>query len=127
MPLEFNDSLPIYQQLCDYFEAMLVSGQLVCGEKVRAVRDYAMELGVNPNTLQKAFAMLESKGLLRSERTSGRYVTDDGARLKKLKQERTHKVIAEYFEKMKQLGFEEKEAVEMILQSLTERLEGREV
>ena len=55
----------------------IVSGQLAAGEKVPPVRELAAQAGVNPNTMQRALAEMEREGLMFTNRTSGRYVTED--------------------------------------------------
>ena len=75
--MEFDSSAPIWRQLMDEFARRIVAGIWAPGTKLPGVRDLAADLGVNPNTAQRALAELERTGLCRSERTAGRYVTDD--------------------------------------------------
>lgn len=75
--MEFDASSPIWLQLVDEFTRRIVTGQWAVGSRVDGVRDLAGELKVNPNTVQRALAELERQGLTRSERTAGRFVTDD--------------------------------------------------
>ena len=77
--MEFDPSTPIWLQLVAEFTRRIVTGQWPVGAKVAGVRDLAAELKVNPNTVQRALAELEREGLTRSERTTGRFVTDDPA------------------------------------------------
>lgn len=84
--MEFDPSSPIWLQLIDEFTRRIVTGQWPAGSRISGVRDLAAELKVNPNTVQRALAELERQDLTRSERTTGRFVTDDmatidGARL----------------------------------------------
>ena len=73
----YDDSLPIYTQLVGQIKTAIVSGELQPGGKLPAVRELAIEAGVNPNTMQRAFQELERSGLVYTVRGSGRYVTDD--------------------------------------------------
>lgn len=77
--MQFDTSSPIWLQLIDEFTRRIVTGQWPAGSRIPGVRDLAGELKVNPNTVQRALAELERQGLARSERTSGRFVTDDTA------------------------------------------------
>ncbi len=77
MPIYLDPSLPIANQISDGLKRQIVGGQLAPGQKITPVRDMAAELGVNPNTLQKALMQLEYEGLLYTARTAGRYVTTD--------------------------------------------------
>lgn len=75
--MEFDSAQPIWLQLTAEFSRRIAVGQWRVGERIAGVRDLALELGVNPNTVQRAFGELERDRLVRSERASGRYVTDD--------------------------------------------------
>ena len=77
MEWSFHSNAPIYTQLIGQIRAGIVSGALAPGERLPSVRDLAMEAGVNPNTMQRALTELERDGLVYSQRTSGRYVTED--------------------------------------------------
>lgn len=83
--MEFDNGLPIYSQIAEVFKRRIASGELAPGDKVAAVRELAVAMGVNPNTMQKAMAALEQESLLYAERTSGRFVTSDAELISKLK------------------------------------------
>ncbi len=82
-----------------------------------SVRQLAEEANVNPNTMQKAMAELESQGLLHTQRTSGRTVTTDERLIMDLKESIASGYIERYFEGMKSLGIERDTAVKMLTQS----------
>ena len=69
----FKDGIPIYSQIVEQMKLHIASGAYKMGDKLPSVRDLAVEAGVNPNTMQRAFAELERDGLLHSERTRGKY------------------------------------------------------
>ena len=73
MEYQFSNDKPIYLQLMDVFKVAIVSGELPKGERLESVRDLAIVAKVNPNTMQKALSELERIGLVRTERTSGRF------------------------------------------------------
>lgn len=77
--MQFDNSSPIWTQLVAEFSRRIVTGDWAAGEKMPGVRELAADLGVNPNTAQRALAELERRGLCRSERATGRFVTDDTA------------------------------------------------
>ncbi|GEK80434.1 GntR family transcriptional regulator [Agrococcus baldri] len=83
--MQFDSTQPIWLQLIGEFSRRIVAGEWRPGARIPAVRDLAAELQVNPNTIQRAFAELEREQLVRSERTSGRFVTDDAARISTLR------------------------------------------
>ena len=117
MPWELSNDRPIYLQLMERIQMDIVSDKYHAGDKLPSVRDLAIEAAVNPNTMQKALSELERVGLVYSQRTSGRFITEDA---KELKQHLANEHILEFFEKMKQLGFREEEA----LQLMEERIKG---
>ncbi len=75
--MEFDPSTPIWLQLVSEFTRRIVTGVWAPGEKIPGVRELALELKVNPNTVQRALAELDREGLSRPERTAGRFVTDE--------------------------------------------------
>ncbi len=77
--MDFDPSTPIWLQLVDEFTRRIVTGQWTAGARIAGVRDLAGDLRVNPNTVQRALTELDREGLTRSERTTGRFVTDDVA------------------------------------------------
>ena len=68
---------PIYIQLVEQMERMIVSGEYAPGERLKSVRDLAAEAAVNPNTMQKALAELEARQLIHTQRTSGKMCIRD--------------------------------------------------
>ncbi|MGO3146421.1 MAG: GntR family transcriptional regulator [Leucobacter sp.] len=77
--MHLDNSRPIWAQLVDEFRRRIVSGEWASGEKVPSVRELGIELGVNPNTVQKALGEVDRHGLTVTERTAGRFVTNDAA------------------------------------------------
>ena len=114
MEYQFTNDKPIYLQLIDYFKAQIISGELPEGSRLDSVRDLAVAAKVNPNTMQKALSELERMGLVRTERTSGRFITDDKEKIKSMKEELAKTEIEEFLEKMKSLGFEKEEVIKII-------------
>lgn len=85
--MQFDDSSPIWLQLVDECSRRIVTGQWPAATKLPGVRDLAVELGVNPNTVQRAMSELDRLGVTASDRTKGRFVTDDAARIDALRRE----------------------------------------
>lgn len=119
MPWDLKTDRPIYTQLIEQLELKICSGAYALGSKLPSVRDLAQEASVNPNTMQRALAKLEEDGLLYTNRTSGRFVTEDVNMVQKVKNKLAQEHIQEFLEKMKRLGFEQGE----ILKTLTTMLE----
>jgi len=114
MPWDLKPDRPIYTQLIEQIELKICSGVYPLGSKLPSVRDLAQEASVNPNTMQRALAKLEENGLLYTNRTSGRYVTEDVKMVQKVKDKLAQELIQEFIQNMKRLGFDEKEIVSAI-------------
>jgi len=114
MPWDLKPDRPIYTQLIEQIELKICSGVYPLGSKLPSVRDLAQEASVNPNTMQRALAKLEENGLLYTNRTSGRYVTEDIKMVQKVKDRLAHDLIQEFLQNMKRLGFSEKEILTVI-------------
>ncbi len=120
MPWDLDKDRPIYVQLMEKIRLDIVSGVYRPGDKLPSVRDLALEAAVNPNTMQKALSELERNGLVYSQRTSGRFITEDENMLKQLKTELAAEQIKQFFEKMKQLGFEDSETLALVKKAVKE-------
>ncbi|MCM1056637.1 MAG: GntR family transcriptional regulator [Firmicutes bacterium] len=116
MAWKLDNDRPIYAQLVDRIQMQIVSGQYPPGGKLPSVRDLAAEASVNPNTMQKAFAELERSGLIVTQRTNGRNVTEDGQRIKDIRASLAQAQVDSFFARMKELGYEGAETVELLNQ-----------
>ena len=95
MSEQFDSSRPIYAQLVERLKARILAGTYPPGGHLDSVRDLAAAAGVNPNTMQRALAQLETEGLVRTERTAGRYVTEDTELIEQLRTEAARKLAEE--------------------------------
>ena len=114
MSWTFKSDQPIYIQIVERIEIRIVKGEYPPGSKLPSVRELALEAGVNPNTVQRAYADLEQNGFVRTERTSGKYVTDDAEMLISLRKSLSSKYIDELFVRMTELGYSVKEIIEAV-------------
>jgi len=105
MEWHFNSDAPIYAQLVEQLTLRIVTGVYPPGQRIPPVRELAVEAGVNPNTMQRALGELERLGLVYSQRTSGRFVTEDTAMIETAKQELASRRITEFLRAMEDLGF----------------------
>jgi GntR family transcriptional regulator len=74
--IDYKDKRPIYEQVIEKFENLIVRGVLEGGSKLPSVRSMAIELSINPNTIQKAYMELERAGYIYSIKGKGNYVAD---------------------------------------------------
>lgn len=75
--LDYRDKRPIYEQVVEKLEHLIVSGGLEPLTRMPSVRGLALELSVNPNTIQRAYAQLEQDGYLYTVSGRGSFVTDE--------------------------------------------------
>ena len=109
MAWEFKNDRPIYAQILEHMELDILSGKYSPGEKVPSVRELAADAAVNPNTMQRAMVELERRGLVYTERTNGRFITENMDMLQDVKRRIAEEYIGEFVDKMKKIGYSEEE------------------
>ena len=114
MDWHFTDDRPIWQQLTEQLTLRILKGEYPPGGKLPAVREIAAQAGVNPNTMQRALAQLEQDGLVVTNRTAGRTVTEDAKTLSEMCMRLAQEHITQYLSNMALLGFSKQEAIELI-------------
>ncbi|WP_325199862.1 GntR family transcriptional regulator [Oscillibacter sp.] len=120
MQWQFSNDAPIYTQLIQQVKVGIVTGAFPPGERLPSVRDMATEAGVNPNTMQRALAELERDGLVYSQRTAGRFVTEDNGMINTAKRSLAERHVKTFLEAMLRLGFRKEEIIELISKELGE-------
>ena len=120
MQWQFSNDAPIYTQLIQQVKVGIVTGAFPPGERLPSVRDLATEAGVNPNTMQRALAELERDGLVYSQRTAGRFVTEDNTMINTAKRSLAERHVKTFLEAMLRLGFRKDEIISLIEQELGE-------
>ena len=102
MAWELDSDRPIFIQIVERIQMEIISGKYSPGDKLPSVRDLAAVAAVNPNTMQKALTELERTGLVYSQRTSGRFITEDAKMIEELKNNLAQEQIKEFLEKYEQ-------------------------
>ena len=120
MEWTFKSDQPIYAQLVEQIRLAIVSGDFVPGARLSSVRDMVMEAGVNPNTLQRALQELERLGLVYSQRTAGRFVTEDTALITKEKKAIASARAEAFLQAMRKLGFGLEEIITLLRENKEE-------
>lgn len=113
MEFSIQGSRPIWQQLAEQLRQRIVTGEYPPGSRFPSVRELAAEAGVNPNTMQRAMAQLESDGLVITNRTAGRTVTDREDILAEIRTDLALERLEAYFRDLEALGFSRTEAAAM--------------
>lgn len=107
-------NMPIYLQIVKEVKQRIISGQLLPGEKIKSVRELALEFEVNPNTMQKALAELDRDNILYTERTSGRYVTKEISVIMEMREQEARETVEKFANEMKNMGFKENDIIEAV-------------
>ena len=121
MAWSFDPNRPIYAQLTERLRLRIASGEYPPGSKLPAVRELAADAGANPNTVQRAFAELEREGLIFTQRTSGRFVTEDPAMVNAARRTLAGAQVEAYFSGMASLGYEAAEAAAMVAEKANQQ------
>ena len=111
MEYQFTNDKPIYLQLMEMFIIDIVSGELQKGERLESVRDLAIKAKVNPNTMQKALQELEDQQLIFTERTNGKFVTEDQKLIAKYKKQLAVAAAKAYLAEAQKIGVSFEEAI----------------
>ena len=111
---------PIYLQLVEELQSRIVSGAYPPGTKIASVRELAADAAVNPNTMQRALAELEQSGLLRAERTSGRFVTEDTGLIAQVRWSLGHERLESFVREMLLLGYDRSALLSLLREVLEE-------
>lgn len=111
---EFEKGKAIYLQIADRMEEWILRGEYECGELIPSVRVLAEAAGVNPNTMQRALTELESRGLVYSVTTAGRYVTEDQKLIQERREVKAKSLVKNCKEELKKLGYELSEIINLV-------------
>ena len=113
--IDYNDKRPIYEQIVERFQTLIVSGVLEAGEKMPSVRTLAVELSINPNTIQRAYMELERDGFIYAVKGRGNFVKRDTELFEKQKER-----LLAGFEKQIRVCLRQGVKKEMLFQRLQE-------
>lgn len=120
MPWNLDSSRPIYLQIIERVQMDIITGRYQPGDKLPSVRDLAQEAAVNPNTMQKALSELERSGLIYSQRTSGRFITEDKELIHQMQKELAAAEVSAFVAHMKQLGIIPEEIRQLLAETIEE-------
>ena len=114
MAWKFTSDRPVYLQITDRVIKSVLSGEYKPGEQIPSVRQLALEAAVNPNTVQHAFAELESEGIVVSRGTLGRFVTEKNAIIESSRKTFAEKIVKDFVININDLSITKAQAIEMI-------------
>lgn len=121
MAWHFTSRAPVYLQIVSRIRADILGGVYKADEQIPPVRQLAFEAGVNPNTMQRAFSVLEEEQLFVTRGTVGRFITTDTAVLERAREALRRETVARLLEEAKAVGLEADQLIEAIRNLLQEQ------
>mgnify|MGYP005825545865 CR=1 FL=1 len=109
--IDYTKREPIYEQIVREVEKLITLGVLTPGSQIPSVRALAYDLGINPNTVKKAYDMLEENGLIISKSTKGTFISDDVSMAKKQKIEELIEKIQDIIKELESYGLTREEII----------------
>lgn len=111
--LDYQDRRPIYEQVAEKFRILIINGILEPGSQMPSVRQLAMELSVNPNTIQRAYMELEQQGLIYPVKGRGNFIAES-SEIRKVSRKSYQKELTKIILQGREMGFTEEEIVYII-------------
>ena len=105
----FDERSPIYEQIVAQFCRSLIKGELLPADRIPSIREVAMQLQVNTNTVQRAYQEMERRQLIYSKRGTGYFITEGKDMVQGIKNEMVQEAVERFLEEMRALGFSDDE------------------
>ncbi|WP_239616666.1 GntR family transcriptional regulator [Cohnella mopanensis] len=112
--MEFNQKEPIYAQIIDDIKIKFINGTYRPGQEIPSRRELAKELGVNPNTIQRAYREMEDMNLIVTARGQGSFMTNDLYVLDTLREEAMNHAVSQSVELLRSFGKPDEEILDAI-------------
>ncbi len=113
---DFTRDKPIYSQLVDRICGDIIKGHLRLGDKLPSVREYAVQSGVNVNTVQRVYKELELMQLTETKRGQGTFITSDEQRLDELRNSMKEQLAESFLASIASFGFTKEEMLQLLQQ-----------
>ena len=114
MGFNFNNDTPIYLQIIDHIKKQIISKKYLPNEKIPSVRELSLKYEVNPNTVQKALTELEDIGLIYTERTNGKFVTNNLKIIEKITNQTIDQIINNFYKLAEDIGFDKEQILNIL-------------
>lgn len=114
--IDYRDARPIYEQIVDGVETLALRGALPAGSQLPSLRQLAMELSINPNTIQRAYAELERRGVIYAAKGRGNFISDETAALCKRRLDEIGAQVHALADQARSLGAKEEQIREWVEQ-----------
>jgi GntR family transcriptional regulator len=123
MNTKFRDNIPIYNQIMNLIKRDIVLKKRSGGDKLPSIRELSEKLKVNPNTISRAYLELEREGITYTQRGTGTFIKEDDKMIEEIKKQSALKVISEFVNGMKSLGFCGDEIIQIVTQEVNKEEE----
>jgi len=123
---QFDERSPIYEQIVTQFCRSLVKGELVPSQRIPSIRELAIQLKVNTNTVQRAFQEMERRQLIYSKRGTGYFITEGKNMVEGIKTEMVKDAVTRFLEEMRSLGFDDSQITSEIASVISAAGQGGE-
>lgn len=120
MGIDFDNHRPIYIQIMEYIYSRISRGEMPPGSKLPSVRDFAVEVGVNPNTVSRTYMEMEREAVVLSKRGQGTFVTEDTAIIENLRRDLAEKQVDTFLDTMYNLGLDHKTILNLIKKRMSD-------
>ena len=114
MSWSFSPHRPVYYQVAERIRRSILSGEYPPGRQIPSVRQLALDAAVNPNTIQHAFSELESRGLIESRGTLGRFVTENTKIIEECRKLEAERLVEGMIKKASELKISAEDIIRMI-------------
>ena len=112
--MNYEANIPIWLQVMNLIKADIVTGKRAPGDKLPGGRDLALSYSINPNTAARVYRELEDEGLCETRRGMGTYVTEDKARISKLRADMADEAVRDFINKIQELGISYEEVTQIL-------------
>ncbi len=116
---EFDDKSPIYSQIITLFSRSFARGEIEAGERIPSIRDMALQLRVNANTMQRVYQEMERAGLINSKRGTGYFFTEDRSMMQKISANMAAGAVGRFLEEMRGLGYSDRQIIDELKTRMT--------
>lgn len=115
---DYESARPIYLQIMEKIKSKIILGELEPGGKLLSIRDMALKMGVNPNTMNRVYTELENEGIVETKRGLGTFIVEDTAIVERFKDEVVDERILNLVETLLESGFSKQQILSYIKTAL---------
>ena len=124
--LDSRSGVPVYRQIIDQVTGGIASGALAPGDQLPTVRQLAVDLSINPNTVIRAYRELEIRGVLETEQGTGTFISNQKVRPDEAERQRSlHQLIGDFMARAGSAGFTAEELIEQLQAMQSDRAKKR--